>query len=211
MVLPAETDKPAPPAGGASTTYEPIGGKAEPPAWFFTPEPTPNPAFVADGPAVIAKPNKASDILNATVDAEMKNAPKQNADEAFSVALMLGRGKELESQGRYFEAWANYRDLLREHPGDPRGWSAVNAFYAQRLIERARKLESQKRYFEAANLYRDVVTRDAGAAGAWWGLGEIFYKYQKKDQALYCFEKVLYLKPQTRGLKAWMKDYRAKP
>jgi hypothetical protein len=148
------------------------------------------------------------DILGETVEAEMKQAPKANPDEAFDVALLLGRGKELESQARYYEAWRTYLDVVKEHPQDLRGWGAMNSFYARRLTDRARKLEKEQRYYEAANLYRDIVTRDASVASAWWGLGSIFFKYHKKTPAIYCFEKVLNLKPDMPGLKHWLEQYR---
>ena len=293
--VPVESEAPAAPVINSGAGYEQIGGKAEPPAWFFTPEagappkdssveapvivvqadtptpeptltpqPTPAPTVAAEAPAApaiqveapsapaiaveapaapaihpepeapvvapappilaapapeapaepvaetikIAKPKPGNDILSDTVEAEMKHAPKNNPDEAFSVALLLGRGKELEAKGRYYESWRTYRDIVREHPNDLRGWGAMNSFYARRLTERARFLEKQKRYFEAANLYRDIVTRDASVASAWWGLGTIFYKYHKKEQALYCYDRVLKLKPKMKEFKNWVGEYR---
>lgn len=259
--VPVESEAPAAPVVNAESSYEQIGGKGEPPTWFFTPEaisapaapevviaaetPTPQPApeaptivvesepmapaappapmialeleptaspvpVPAAAPVIvnIEKPRSGPDVLGDTVEAELKDAPKNNPEEAFSVALMLGRGKELESRGRYYEAWRTYRDIVKDYPKDKRGWSAMNSFYAMRLTARARKLEKQKRYYEAVNLYRDIVTRDASVASAWWGMGALFYKYKKKEQALYCFDKVIALKPKMTEFKNWVKTYR---
>jgi tetratricopeptide (TPR) repeat protein len=183
---------------------------AQPPNWVFSPEPSPTVAPVA---AVVAeltpmeRPRPGKDLLGDTVDMEMSQHGKGRPEEAFGAAMLLGQGREFESQGRYYEAWGVYKDFLKQYPKDKRGWAAMNGFYARRLTERARKLEKEKRYFEAAKLYHDVVIRDASEAGAWWGLGNIFYKYRKKDQALFCFRKVLKPRPKMKELRKWLEAY----
>jgi tetratricopeptide (TPR) repeat protein len=151
----------------------------------------------------------AGDNFNDAVKAAMKKAPEGNPDEALNAAMLLAHGKDLEAQGRYFEAWNTYQDLAKQYPKDKRGLKALRGFYAKRLTERAIKLEKSKRYFEAANLYRDIVVSDASQAGAWFGLGTIFYRYHKKKPAIYCFNKVLELKPETKGLRPWLDGYQA--
>lgn len=167
-------------------------------------EPTPS------GSVMIQLRNPAQkDVFDETVEAEMKEAPASNPDDAFNAALLLGRAKELETEKRYYESWRTYMDVLKEYPHDLRAWAGLNGFYARRLTVQARRLEKQKRYFEAANLYRDIVSRDASVASAWWGLGSIFFKYHKKVQTIYCMKKVLALKPEMKELKTWLEHYEA--
>ncbi len=186
-----------------------------PPSWMFTPEPThqsqPESSeaysrLADDQPRLKLKGKK--DKFGDRLDAELKKLPKAEREKYFGVAMLVAHARELEDQGRLYEAWRAYRDALAKNPGHKLALKGARGFYVRRFFGHARELAKSKRYFEAANLYGDVINADPGHSGAWYGLGVIFYKYEKKAEALRCFDQVVKLRPDLKDFLLWVENYR---
>ena len=130
-------------------------------------------------------------------------------EKALAASMVLARAQDLERRGRHYEAWRAYNDLARMVPQSKIAKGALNGYISRRMLVRAEGLEKKNRYFEAAHTYRDALLRNKNDGKAWYGLGKIYFKYQKHAQAATCFEKVVSLKPQgNEDLADWLKVYK---
>jgi hypothetical protein len=81
---------------------------------------------------------------------------------------------------------------------------------AESGIVRAKSLAREKRWVEAVDVLKEILKRNPKDATAWWELGNVYFGANKKEYAVYCFEKALELKPDNKALADWIMRYKAK-
>ena len=70
-------------------------------------------------------------------------------------------------------------------------------------------LEKQGKYREAAQAYLAAVQQNPQDVSSWWALGNLYRRFNQKEPAVKCFEKVLELKPGSKELADWLEQYKA--
>ena len=70
-------------------------------------------------------------------------------------------------------------------------------------------LERKGKYREAVQFYLESVKENDQDASTWWALGRVYYRFKRKADAIYCFERVLNLEPHNQALTEWLEKYKA--
>jgi hypothetical protein len=78
-------------------------------------------------------------------------------------------------------------------------------------VAKGEELEKEGRYQEAFRWYLSAVQRDRNDSTAWWRLGNLYYRYRMREQAIRCYEEVLRLKPENAALSEWLRQYKNPP
>ncbi len=69
-------------------------------------------------------------------------------------------------------------------------------------------LEAQGHLQDALKLYQEGVRQDPNDVTAWWDMGNVYAKLGRKIYAIQCFESVLKLRPDNKGLALWLDKYK---
>lgn len=75
------------------------------------------------------------------------------------------------------------------------------------ILQEGKELEKEGKYLEAIHVYTQAIQDDQKNLLAWWGLGNVYYRLGRKEYAVQCFEKVLEIKPDAKGLADWLEKY----
>jgi tetratricopeptide (TPR) repeat protein len=76
-------------------------------------------------------------------------------------------------------------------------------------VVEGQKLEGLGRWVEAVNAYKRAVGIDPRNARAWWQLANLYMRFDRKDEAVRCFEAVVQLKPEAKSLAEWLEKYKS--
>lgn len=76
------------------------------------------------------------------------------------------------------------------------------------IVQQGKEMEKSGHYLEAIGLYTQAIQADQRNLLAWWGLGNVYFRLGRKEYAVQCFEKVLEIKPDAKGLAQWLEKYR---
>ncbi|HTC19900.1 MAG TPA: PorV/PorQ family protein [bacterium] len=58
-------------------------------------------------------------------------------------------------------------------------------------------------------LYQNAIRQNPQDVSAWWNLGNIYRQLNQKENAVYCFEQVLKIQPNSSSLAIWLQQYKA--
>lgn len=76
-------------------------------------------------------------------------------------------------------------------------------------LREGQALEGLGKWAEAVNAYQRAIRSDPRNARAWWQLANLYMRFNRRDEAIRCFEAVVRLKPEAKNLAAWLETYRA--
>ena len=81
---------------------------------------------------------------------------------------------------------------------------------AEEGVVRAKALAKAGQWNDAALALGEVLRKNPNDAAAWQELGNIYFQVGPKESAVYCFERVLKLRPDDKSLADWLERYKVK-
>ena len=75
-------------------------------------------------------------------------------------------------------------------------------------VAEGERLEKEGKWREAVDAYNKALGVDLRNAKAWWQLANIYMRFDRKADAVKCFESVVRLKPEAKALAEWLESYK---
>ncbi len=134
------------------------------------------------------------------------------AAHRISLTMRLGEwiGKKQPAPGPTAQEGAMPAELPTESAGESQQAATTidNRALAHKKYKEGLALQRQDDQRAAFAAYYESVHLDANNADVWLKLGNIYYKFNKKNEAVKCYEASLNLNPANEELRRWLEQYR---
>jgi hypothetical protein len=77
------------------------------------------------------------------------------------------------------------------------------------ITAQGQALEKKGMYREAVMIYQKAIRDDPRDITAWIAMGNVYYRLNQKQTAVYCYEQALKAEPDNRKLADWLQKYKA--